>query len=172
MKSSPVSVVAVSFAILGCASETPPARAPEAPQSAAPVADTEAQKSPARSVVRVSEEIRRACGISDVDAHFAYDSSRVRSQDYPVFDKIVKCFVSGPLAKRQMRLVGHTDPRGEVEYNLVLGGRRADGVKAALVERGLTASQALTTSRGEMDASGKNESGWAQDRRVDIVLAN
>jgi hypothetical protein len=29
-----------------------------------------------------------------------------------------------------------------------------------------------TSSRGELDASGSDESGWAADRRVDILLAN
>jgi hypothetical protein len=28
------------------------------------------------------------------------------------------------------------------------------------------------TSRGELDATGTDETGWAQDRRVDIDLAN
>ena len=29
-----------------------------------------------------------------------------------------------------------------------------------------------TTSRGEIDATGKDEGGWAEDRRVDIQLSN
>jgi hypothetical protein len=30
----------------------------------------------------------------------------------------------------------------------------------------------MTTSRGEMDATGTDEPGWSKDRRVDVVLAN
>jgi hypothetical protein len=30
----------------------------------------------------------------------------------------------------------------------------------------------MTTSRGEMDATGTDESSWAKDRRVDVVLAS
>jgi hypothetical protein len=30
----------------------------------------------------------------------------------------------------------------------------------------------LGTSRGEMDATGTNEAGWAHDRRVDVELGN
>jgi hypothetical protein len=37
---------------------------------------------------------------------------------------------------------------------------------------GLPDGQATTTSRGEMDATGADESSWAKDRRVDIVLAS
>jgi hypothetical protein len=29
-----------------------------------------------------------------------------------------------------------------------------------------------TTSRGAMDASGTNESGWQHDRRVDVMLGD
>jgi hypothetical protein len=29
-----------------------------------------------------------------------------------------------------------------------------------------------TTSRGELDAQGQDEPGWARDRRVDLLLGN
>jgi len=35
-----------------------------------------------------------------------------------------------------MRLVGHADPRGDEEYNLALGERRANAAKDFLVEKG------------------------------------
>jgi peptidoglycan-associated lipoprotein len=168
-----LAVLAVaSGVVVGCAgSKTPPPRMPAPPaQAAAPPQPTD--KSPSRAVVRIAEEIRHACGINEADAHFAFDSARVSSADYPTLDKVVKCFVSGPLARRQMRLVGHADPRGEEEYNLVLGSQRADGVRAVLVERGLSGNQAATTSRGEWDAKGVNEASWPEDRRVDIHLAD
>jgi peptidoglycan-associated lipoprotein len=69
-----------------------------------------------------------------------------------------------------MRLVGHADPRGDEEYNLVLGGRRSDAVKGYMTRAGLQDAQAQTTSRGEMDAEGTDESSWSNDRRVDVVL--
>ena len=36
----------------------------------------------------------------------------------------------------------------------------------------MTAAKALTTSRGELDATGSDESSWSKDRRVDIVLGS
>ena len=71
-----------------------------------------------------------------------------------------------------MRLVGHADPRGDEEYNMVLGGRRADNVKAAIAGAGLDSAKMATTSRGEMDATGTDEAGWERDRRVDIMLGS
>jgi peptidoglycan-associated lipoprotein len=67
--------------------------------------------------------------------------------------------------------VGHADPRGDEEYNVALGGRRSDAVANELIARNLRRNQVSTTSRGEMDATGTNEAGWAQDRRVDVQLA-
>jgi peptidoglycan-associated lipoprotein len=69
-------------------------------------------------------------------------------------------------------VVGHADPRGSDEYNLALGGSRADGVRIFLLNRGLRGQQMATTSRGEMDAKGTDEASWVADRRVDILLAN
>jgi peptidoglycan-associated lipoprotein len=127
---------------------------------------------PTKSQIRISDEIKRACGISDAEAYFAFDSANVRPSDKAVLQKLAKCFADGPLKGRQMRLVGHADPRGESEYNMVLGGKRADNVKGFLTNEGLPDGQVQTTSRGELDAVGTDESSWSEDRRVDVVLAD
>jgi peptidoglycan-associated lipoprotein len=89
-----------------------------------------------------------------------------------VLKQLADCFSTGPLKGRQMRLVGHADPRGEPEYNLTLGGRRADNVKSFIAKQGLAEEQMSTTSRGEMDATGTDEASWARDRRVDVILGD
>jgi peptidoglycan-associated lipoprotein len=127
---------------------------------------------PRQSVINVSDEIMAACGITAAEAKFAYDSAKVQRGDQPVLNKLVLCFTTGKLSGRTMRLVGHADPRGEAEYNMVLGGKRADNVKSYLTSQGLADRQAETTSRGEMDATGTDEKGWSEDRRVDVILAD
>jgi len=172
MKASTVVLAMLFVTANACAgAEAPPPRTPVAPPEP-PAPAPLAVESPTKSVVNIAPEIRSACGIADADAYFAFDSARVRSSDYPTLDKLVRCFSTGPLAHREMNLVGHADPRGGAEYNMVLGGSRADGVKAFLVERGMGGQQVATTSRGEMDAKGTNESSWVEDRRVDVRLAN
>lgn len=121
--------------------------------------------------VTVAEDIQKACGLSVLEARFAYDSAQVRDRDRAILSRIAECFTSGPLQGREMRLVGHADSRGEQSYNLVLGQSRADNIKRALVGVGMVWNQVATTSRGEFDATGTDESGWARDRRVDIMLA-
>ncbi|HYQ03988.1 MAG TPA: OmpA family protein [Polyangiaceae bacterium] len=160
----------------GCASDPPPA--PAAPTAtAAPTPPPPAPKQlekpgddPSKSNINISDEIRKACGITDTEAFFAYDSANVRPQDKGVLKKLADCFSTGPLKGRELRLVGHADPRGDDEYNIVLGGRRADNVKTAIANQGLSANKIATTSRGKLDATGTDEPSWAKDRRVDVVL--
>ena len=73
---------------------------------------------------------------------------------------------------RTMTLVGRADPRGESEYNLALGGHRANSVKSAPISAQLDEKWITTTSRGELDARGTDEASWQHDRRVDVLLVN
>jgi peptidoglycan-associated lipoprotein len=123
------------------------------------------------SGVRIDEKIRKACGISDQEAYFAFDSDKVRGEDRVVLDKVAVCFTTGPLKGQSMRLVGHADPRGPSEYNRILGQKRADGVKTYLVSQQMDTKTIDSTTRGADDATGKDEVGWSKDRRVDVMLA-
>jgi peptidoglycan-associated lipoprotein len=120
-------------------------------------------------MIRISHDIQKACGISDSEAYFAFDSASLGATERPVLAKLAACFVTGPLAGKQMRLVGHADPRGGDDYNMVLGNSRADTVKTFIVMRGLASDRIATSSRGELDARGTDERSWAEDRRVDII---
>lgn len=122
--------------------------------------------------VQVGPRIAEACGITETEAYFAYNSSQLSGSADALLSRLASCFIRGPLAGRTMSLVGHADPRGEEEYNLVLGGKRADNVAAALEKKGLTEGQTQTTSRGELEASGTDESSWSQDRRVEVLLVD
>jgi peptidoglycan-associated lipoprotein len=69
---------------------------------------------------------------------------------------------------------GHADERGTREYNLALGERRANSVKAYLVNQGIPAARVTTISYGKERpvALGSNEAAWAQNRRGVTVLSN
>lgn len=171
--------VLAALAALACGSDPKPPPAapapmvePPPPPPPPPPMPEKPGDDPRQSTINVSDEIAVACGITDAEAKFAYDSARVQKGDQPVLNKLVACFTTGKLGGRTMRLVGHADPRGEAEYNMVLGGKRADNVKSYLAAQGLPERQSETTSRGEMDATGTDEATWAEDRRVDVILAN
>jgi peptidoglycan-associated lipoprotein len=130
-----------------------------------------ATSAPVSSTVQIEDRIVAACGNIPM-AHFDFDSSRVRPDATVGLNALATCFESGPLKGHSMHLIGHTDPRGETEYNLGLGQRRAGSVLGYLADHGLPKEKAAAYSRGELDATGTDDSGWARDRRVDVVLAN
>ncbi len=173
-----IGLVLVLRALVACGGEAKPPPAAPSGNTEPPAATPMPNPSPkpdddaTKGQINISDEIRKACGISDAEAYFDFDSANVQPAARAVLAKLQKCFTDGPLKGRKMNLVGHADPRGEEEYNIVLGGKRSDNVKRVLVSLGLPESQATTTSRGEMDATGTDEAGWAKDRRVDIVLAS
>jgi len=67
---------------------------------------------------------------------------------------------------------GHCDERGTAEYNLGLGDRRANAVKAYLVELGVPASSITTVSKGKEApfCTESNEACWQQNRRGHFVV--
>jgi len=98
------------------------------------------------------------------------EANDLAHQDRAVLDQVATCVTTGPLKGRSLDLVGHADPRGEAEFNLVLGDKRARSAWKYLADRGVDKGKLAETSRGELDASGTDETGWERDRRVDIVL--
>lgn len=168
-------VIVVSFFVLAGCSHA--ARPPVAPSGAAkaPTASAQQSKVPDNSTsgtVAISDQIRHACGISDEDEYFAFNSAHLETHAHSVLDKLATCFDTGPLKGRSMKLVGRADPRGDAEYNMVLGGRRASSVQMALVHLGMKRGRITTSSRGAMDATGTDPAGWAKDRRVDVMLGS
>lgn len=175
MRTLPICAIALAtFALsAGCASTPKPQ-----PQVGTPTTTAMGQATPARqdaaptsSSVNIDERIAKACGDLP-ETHFAFDSSRVQPEAANVLNALARCFTTGPLKGKGMKLIGHTDPRGEVEYNLALGQRRAGSVANYLGGHGLSRGAMATSSRGEQDATGTDETGWARDRRVDIFLAD
>lgn len=174
-------VVIAALAVFAgaCSDEKKPAVAPAASvaptTTAKPSTDATNPKpddDATRGNLNISDEIRKACGLTDAEAYFAFDSAHVRPEDQRILKKLADCFSTGALKGREMRLVGHADPRGSADYNLTLGGRRADNVKAVIATQGLAAKKIATTSRGAMDATGTDEATWAKDRRVDVTLGD
>ncbi len=166
-----------ALTLFACASD--PAQPPVAPggdtstSAASPGAAPGAKDDDsAPTQLNIDDKIRTACGIAAAEAYFAFDSANVKPGAYPVLTQLADCFRAGPLKGKKMLLVGHADSRGDEDYNMALGGRRAGGVKQALTTRKLSAAQMVTSSRGELDATGDQEETYALDRRVDVRLAD
>lgn len=70
--------------------------------------------------------------------HFEFDSDRFTSETLKVLDEIAE--VLKQETGRRYCIIGCTDARGSVEYNLELSGRRAKAVTRGLIERGVPAA--------------------------------
>lgn len=170
--------ITLGFAVVAAACGSDPKRPPLQPTATAPTESTSEVTSgdhkPEQMAVNVDEQILKACNIKfgDVDAapKFDFDSEALTQPEKDVLESIAKCLTTGPLKGRSVALVGRADPRGEQEYNMSLGARRARSVHGFLAQLGVPDGKMRETSRGELDATGTDESGWRRDRRVDVKL--
>lgn len=158
--------------VLGCGKDPPPKSA----NDVAPKVATSSTPRPASPNVGIGEDILKACNIQFSDPKdspkFDFDNAELLPEDIRVLDQVAKCLTTGPLKGRNLELVGRADPRGTEQYNMVLGAKRAHQVTDYLEKQGVPPIKVRETSRGSLDATGTDESSWANDRRVDLVLGS
>ncbi len=101
---------------------------------------------------------------------FAFNSSDLNSQFYPVLDKVAGTL--GEYDKTVIEVAGHTDSVGSATYNQQLSEKRAASVAAYLGSRGIDRSRMVTVGAGKDHpvASNETEEGRAQNRRVEITI--
>jgi len=157
--------------------------APVTPQPGPKVAASSGSKTPPRDIssnqkvsdtLAMSGDIVRLCGLKPTGSatapKFGYDKDQLTDDDHNVLQQLATCMLRGPLQGKDVELIGRADPRGTEEYNLALGSRRAGSVSQYLEALGVSKTYLTQTTRGALDATGTDETGWAKDRRVDIML--
>lgn len=145
-----------------------------APSDPAPVSgddENHPDKDPNKGKIRIGPKIQELCNIDAEQANFDFDSAALSAGAKATLDALAECFTTGPAKDYGMNLVGHADPRGSEDYNFALGQRRAGSVASYLAGKGLGDDRVESSSRGELDAKGTDDASWADDRRVDILLA-
>ncbi len=101
---------------------------------------------------------------------FESDQTDLSPQAVATLDKQIQWLQTYP--RYQFTIEGHADERGTREYNIALGARRAQSVKAYMQSRGIDASRMRTISYGkERPVAVCNDiSCWSQNRRAVTVL--
>ncbi len=109
--------------------------------------------------------------LKEVKVFFDYNEAAIRTDALADLDEAVKLLADNPDA--ELIITGHADTRGSVEYNEVLGARRADSVKGYIETQGVATDRVRIVSRGEMDAIAQetDESGMQQDRNAHFMVA-
>ena len=158
---------------LACASKSadtpPPTTAEPAPKAEPAQAEEDPDDNPDQASIWLDPKLAELCQIPV--AHFEYDKSRITDEAAAALDALAACFVDGAAKGEGMSIVGHADPRGTEDYNMALGQRRAGSVAGYLGGKGVGNAALATSSRGELDATGTDETSWAADRKVQIFLA-
>jgi outer membrane protein OmpA-like peptidoglycan-associated protein len=76
--------------------------------------------------------------------------------------------------QRRAQVEGHTDNTGAAEYNQALSDRRANAVRAALVDLGVGNDRIATHGYGQASPVASNDTagGRRQNRRVEIIISD
>jgi peptidoglycan-associated lipoprotein len=164
-------VLASSVCLAACKNKDEPETTPPTTQSSGEDTPAEDDEDPEKAKIRISQAVQDMCGITADQANFDFDSANLDAGAKATLDAIAECFLTGPGAGKNLNLVGHADPRGSEEYNFALGQKRAGNVGKYLNGKGLGSARVESSSRGELDSTGTDEASWAEDRFVDILLA-
>jgi len=134
----------------------PPAPAPAAPE--APIVDEYG-----RLLNTPSDEIEKMGLLADI--HFDYDKAELREGDRQILARNAETLKKFDFLK--IKVEGHCDERGSVEYNLALGQRRATAAHDYLVSLGVAADRLQTVSYGKEIplCQESTEECWARNRR-------
>jgi len=100
--------------------------------------------------------------------YFDFDSYAVRPGYASTLDGNARFLKAN--GKRHVNLEGHTDERGGREYNLALGQKRAEAVRRALGQLGVSDAQMEAVSFGKEKPAvqGSTEDAYAKNRRVEL----
>lgn len=101
---------------------------------------------------------------------FASNSSDISSGFYPTLNSLVKVFKE--FDRNGIDIVGHTDSTGSMDLNTRLSRDRATSVASYLTGQGIAGPRISSSGAGPNQpiASNDNQSGRAQNRRVEINL--
>lgn len=101
---------------------------------------------------------------------FGLNSHKVSPEFKAELDQLAMALGENPTYR--VRLIGHTCNLGTAAYNMKLSYKRADAVKAYLMQKGVSADRLLVDGHGLKDplASNATEEGRMKNRRVEIEL--
>jgi len=100
--------------------------------------------------------------------NFDNDESVLRLDAYPILDRVARSLKDW--GDVNIEIAGHTDSVGTDEDNLALSQRRAETVRAYLINRGIVADRLIAKGYGESQPVADNETaeGRFQNRRVEL----
>ncbi len=107
--------------------------------------------------------------------HFALDKYDLSADARKIVEANVKAIkaAASAVSTYQVTIEGNCDDRGTTSYNIALGQKRADEVKAYYVRLGIPADKIATVSYGEEKpvCYEATQECWTKNRRADTLLS-
>jgi len=136
----------------------------EAAEKAAREAAEKAKRDAEAKAAAILNELQIA------DIHYDYDKYNLRPEAQEILKKAAPAYLK--YSSYKLVVEGHCDERGTVEYNLVLGEKRANEAAKFLVDLGIAKDRIKTISYGKENPldKGNNEEAWAKNRRAHFIV--
>lgn len=141
------------------------------PATAAPNCDGWLAPKPAAAPAAAVSKVTQKKITLQADTLFDFDKSNLKSEGVATLNKLAQDIKKMKL--EVVIIVGYTDGIGTDAYNIALGQRRANAVKAFLTnDGGVEATRVYTESKGKADpvASNATAEGRAKNRRAVIEV--
>jgi outer membrane protein OmpA-like peptidoglycan-associated protein len=126
---------------------------------------------PARGIdIQGGDTTEEQAASVDLEVNFEFDQSALTMSDAQLtVATLAKALQDPRLAKMSFQIIGHTDARGTDEYNLDLSRRRAEAVRARLIEHhGVDAAKLKAEGRGKRELKDPSRPEHEVNRRVQI----
>ncbi len=141
------------------------------PATAAPNCDGWLAPKPAAAPAAAASKVTQKKITLQADTLFDFDKSTLKAEGVATLNKLAQDIKKMKL--EVVIIVGYTDSVGTDAYNIALGQRRANAVKAFLTNAGeVDATRVYTESKGKADpvASNATAEGRAKNRRAVIEV--
>jgi len=113
-----------------------------------------------------SAEARPSLSLS---IQFDFDSSRIRAESMEPLGNLAAALASPALVQSKFVIEGHTDAKGNPNYNRKLSDQRASAVKELLISKGIDAARLMSVGKGSSELANAASPMAAENRRVKIV---
>ncbi len=159
-------VAALLVSYVGCG-KTPPPPPPEQPAVTPPVDTTPVDTMPAPPPPPPMLKAEQL-----ISVYFDFDKFDLRADTKAGLDVNYDLMQQFPNAI--IKIEGHCDERGTVEYNMSLGDKRARAAMDYLVNRGIPANRLSTISYGKERPidMGHSEEAWQKNRRCEFKIVS
>lgn len=119
-----------------------------------------------------AQQTERGLVLTLGDVLFDFDKASLKAGGERAADNLTRFLKEYP--ERNVMIEGFTDNIGSVDYNQRLSKRRANAVRDALINKGISSSRIQTRGYGEdfPVTSNNTEAGRQQNRRVEVIISD